>query len=67
MRYPEFRQKGLFVDSGVIEAGCKSVIGSRLKRSGMFWTVRGADAIIALPCCHINGRFEDYWELDQVA
>ena len=67
MRYPEFRQKGLFVGSGVVEAGCKSVIGSRLKRSGMFWTVRGANAIIALRCCRINGRFEDYWERDRAA
>lgn len=62
MRYPEFRQKGLFVGSGVIEAGCKSVVGWRLKQSGMFWTVRGANAVIALRCCRINGRFEDYWE-----
>jgi hypothetical protein len=67
MRYPEFRQKGLFVGSGVVEAGCKSVIGSRLKRSGMFWTVCGANAIIALRCCRINGRFEDYWEHGRVA
>jgi hypothetical protein len=67
MRYPAFRAKGLFVGSGVVEAGCKSVIGSRLKRSGMFWTVRGANAIIALRCCRINGRFEDYWEQDRVA
>ncbi|PYT32946.1 MAG: ISKra4 family transposase [Acidobacteria bacterium] len=67
MRYPEFRGKGLFVGSGVVEAGCKSVIGSRLKRSGMFWTVRGANAIIALRCCRINGRFEDYWEQHRAA
>lgn len=62
MRYPKFRRQHLFIGSGVIEAGCKTVIGSRLKRSGMFWTVRGANAIIALRCCHLNGRFEDYWE-----
>jgi hypothetical protein len=62
MRYPDFRKQGLFVGSGVIEAGCKSVVGARLKRSGMFWTVRGANAIIALRCCRLNGRFEDYWE-----
>jgi hypothetical protein len=62
MRYPKFRKQHLFVGSGVIEAGCKTVIGSRLKKSGMFWTVRGANAIIALRCCHLNGRFEDYWE-----
>ena len=62
MRYPKFRRQHLFVGSGVIEAGCKTVIGSRLKQSGMFWTVRGANAIIALRCCHLNNRFEDYWE-----
>ena len=62
MRYPEFRRQGLFVGSGVVEAGCKKVIGARLKRSGMFWTVRGANAIIALRCCRLSGRFEDYWE-----
>ena len=61
MRYPEFRRQHLFVGSGVIEAGCKSVIGSRLKQSGMFWTVRGANAILALRCCLLNDRFEDYW------
>lgn len=62
MRYPKFRKMHLFVGSGVIEAGCKTVIASRLKQSGMFWTVRGANAIIALRCCLLNGRFEDYWE-----
>lgn len=62
MRYPSFRAQGLFVGSGVVEAGCKEVIGSRLKRSGMFWTVRGANAIIALRCCRLSGRFEDYWD-----
>ena len=60
MRYPKFRRLHLFVGSGAIEVGCKTVIGSRLKQSGMFWTVRGANAIIALRCCHLNGRFEGY-------
>jgi hypothetical protein len=62
MRYPEFRRQHLFVGTGVVEAGCKTVIGSRCKRSGMFWTVRGANAILALRCCQYNSRFEDYWE-----
>jgi hypothetical protein len=61
MRYPKFRKQGLFIGSGVIEAGCKTVLG-RLKQSGMFWTVRGANAIIALRCCQLSGKFEDYWE-----
>ena len=62
MRYAKFRRQHLFVGSGVIEAGCKTVIGARCKQSGMFWTVRGANAILALRCCQVNGRFEDYWE-----
>jgi hypothetical protein len=62
MRYPEFRKKNLFVGSGVIEAGCKTVIGSRLKQSGMHWTVRGANAIISLRCWIVSGKFEAYWE-----
>jgi hypothetical protein len=62
MRYPQFRRQHLFVGTGVVEAGCKTVIGARCKQSGMFWTVRGANAILALRCCQFNGRFEDYWE-----
>jgi hypothetical protein len=62
MQYPTFREQGFFVGSGVIEAGCKSIVGLRLKQSGMFWTVRGANAIIALRCSRHNGRFEDYWD-----
>ena len=62
MRYPEFRGQGLFVGTGVIEAGCKTLIGGRLKRSGMFWTVRGANAVIALRCCRHSREFNDYWE-----
>ena len=62
MRYPEFRAWGLCVSSGVVEAGCKLAIGARLKRAGMHWTVAGANAIIALRCCKLSGRFEDFWE-----
>jgi len=62
MRYPKFRRLHLFVGTGVMEAGCKTVVGSRFKQSGMFWTVRGVNAILALRCCYFNGRFEDYWD-----
>ncbi|MEJ7606155.1 MAG: hypothetical protein WKF37_07770 [Bryobacteraceae bacterium] len=66
MRYPKFRSQHFFVGSGVIEAGCKTVIGSRLKQCGMFWTLRGASAIIALRCCHLS-RIETYWEARRAA
>jgi len=62
MRYADFRRQGLFVGSGVVEAGCKTVIAQRLKLSGMHWTVRGANAIIALRCLQLSGRWEEFWE-----
>ena len=62
MRYAQFRREGLFVGSGVVEAGCKTVIGHRLKQSGMRWTVRGANAIIALRCSQLSARWEEFWE-----
>lgn len=62
MRYDAFRAKGFFIGSGVIEAGCKTVIGARLKASGMFWSEKGANAIIALRCCVCSRRFEQFWE-----
>jgi len=62
MRYAEFRAQGLCTSTGVVEAGCKVAIGTRLKRAGMHWTVAGANAIIALRCTRLSGRFEDYWE-----
>jgi hypothetical protein len=62
MRYPEFRAQGLCMSSGVVEAGCKVAIGTRLKRAGMHWTAAGANAITALRCCHLSGRFEAFWE-----
>ena len=67
MRYPEFRAAGLCTSTGVVEAGCKLAIGTRCKRAGMHWTVAGVDAIIALRCCKLSGRFEEFWErVDQV-
>jgi hypothetical protein len=62
MRYPQFEAAGLCTGSGVVEAACKGVVGTRLKRSGMRWTVRGANAIIALRCSKLSGTFQDFWE-----
>ena len=62
MRYPEFHAQGLCTSTGVVEAGCKVAIGTRLKRAGMHWTVRGSNAIIALRCSKLSGRFQDFWE-----
>jgi hypothetical protein len=62
MRYSKFHAQGFCTSTGVLEAGCKVVIGTRLKRAGMHWTITGANAIIALRCSKLSGRFEDFWE-----
>jgi len=62
MRYPEFHAQGLCTSTGVVEAGCKVAIATRLKRAGMHWTVPGSNAIIALRCSKLSGRFQDFWE-----
>ena len=62
MRYAQYREQHLFIGSGVVEAGCKHLVGSRLKQSGMEWTVRGANAILASRSVLLSNRTEEYWE-----
>ncbi len=62
MQYAEFRRKKYFVGSGVIEAGCRTVVGQRLKKAGMFWSLRGAHAVIQLRCCMLSERFNQFWD-----
>ena len=62
MKYRTFRRDGLFIGSGVIEAGCKTVIGSRCKQSGMFWGKPGAENILALRCINASRRLEAFWK-----
>jgi hypothetical protein len=62
MRYAWYRSLGLFVGSGVVEAGCRSVIGQRLKLSGMKWTQPGATGILTLRCQQASNRWEQIWQ-----
>lgn len=62
MQYRTFRREGLFIGSGVIEAGCKTVIGSRCKQSGMFWGKPGAENVLALRCISASHRLEAFWK-----
>ena len=62
MRYAHFRGLGMFVGSGAVEAGCKAVIGQRLKLSGMRWAIPGATAIATLRCQEASGRWEEIWQ-----
>ena len=62
MQYGTFRRQGFFIGSGVIEAGCKTVIGSRCKQSGMFWSEPGAENILAFRCIHASRRLPEFWQ-----
>jgi hypothetical protein len=62
MRYGSFRRQGYFIGSGVIEAGCKTVVGSRCKQSGMFWSTPGAEHVLAFRCIHQSRRSEAFWK-----
>lgn len=66
IRYKTFHNAGLCTSTGVVEAGCKHAIGTRLKRPGMHWTEPGANAIIALRCARLSGRYESFWERRQL-
>jgi hypothetical protein len=61
MRYHWFRRCGLFTGSGVVEASCKTIIGQRLKQSGMHWTTAGADAITTLRCQQASRPEDRIW------
>ena len=62
LKYPEFEAQGLCTTTAVVEAGCKVAVGTRLKRAGMHWTLGGANAILALRCTVLSGRFDDFWK-----
>jgi hypothetical protein len=62
LNYPRFRKLGLSTSSGIVESGCKHVIGARVKQSGMHWTVRGANDIIALRCFKLSDRFDSFMD-----
>ncbi len=60
-RYGHYQVQGWFIGSGVVEAGCKTVVGRRLKQSGMFWSESGAENILSLRCLILGSHFDDAW------
>jgi hypothetical protein len=62
MLYKTYHQAGLFCGSGVVEAGCRTVIGQRLKNSGMFWTEAGGKSVLDLRCALQGNRWDECWD-----
>ncbi len=61
MQYDVYRTNGWFIGSGVIESGCKTVIGQRFKCSGMNWSPKGANARLPLRTLHKSNRLEAFF------
>ncbi len=60
MAYGSFRSAGYFIGSGVVEAGCKTVVGKRMKCSGMFWSEEGGQGILDLRCAFLSNRLDPF-------
>lgn len=63
MMYQAFKEADLPIGSGVVEAACKTVVGERLKQSGMRWTKRGGQAILTLRSMIQSDRWESAWQI----
>ena len=61
MTYAAFRSQGVFICSGIIEAGCKTVVAKRFKNSGMVWSLQGAQNILDLRTSLLSSRFDSQW------
>lgn len=61
LAYDKFRDMGLDIGSGRVEAACKSVVGIRMKRSGMRWSRRGSQTTLSLRVARMNGQWEALW------
>jgi hypothetical protein len=61
MSYFELRQKNLPIGSGVVEAACKNLIGARMKKSGMRWTIDGGQTVLTLRSLILSNRWEQFW------
>ena len=62
MLYGRYRAQGFFYGSGVVEAGCKTLIGARCKASGMLWSEPGATHVLDLRCCLFGNQFDQAWD-----
>jgi len=67
MQYRSYRRSGYFIGSGVVEAGCKTVIGQRAKQSGMFWTVSGAENVLNFRCLAMENALDQFWQQRKIA
>ena len=62
MSYADFLARGLPIGSGPVEAACKSIVKTRLCRSGMRWSRQGGQRILHLRCFVKSNRWDVFWK-----
>jgi hypothetical protein len=67
MRYDVFLAMGLPIATGVVEGACKNLIKDRFERSGMRWTVNGAEAMLRMRATDRSGDLDEYWRFHREA
>ena len=60
MQYGAFRERGIFIGSGVVEAACKTIVAQRFKASGMHWSQHGLSNILPLRTAILSRRYEEF-------
>ena len=61
MDYARYHASGLIISSGPGEAAAKTIVGHRLKRSGMRWTRQGGQQILNLRVHVQSKRWDAFW------
>lgn len=62
MRYDRYRRLGFPIGTGAVEGTCRYLIKDRMERSGMRWTVNGAQAILTLRGIFVSEHWQRFWE-----
>ena len=62
MTYADFRRRGLPIGSGPVEAACKTLVKTRLCRSGMRWSRPGGQRILDLRTYVKSNRWDEFWQ-----
>ena len=62
MKYDAYLRQGLPIASGCVEGACKNLIKDRMERSGMRWSLEGAEAMIQLRSLYLSDDLDDYWD-----
>ena len=62
MTYADFRRRGLPIGSGPVEAACKTLVKTRLCRSGMRWSRQGGQRILDLRTYVKSNRWDSFWK-----